>query len=437
MDYKLAKEIYHTPWLMDINSFMSLSGLWEQLRSGNVVENDGAKLNNSFVCSVSDLKQNIAFVEDADTRQLKNAAPDAELINIINLDGPITKGGGVSTYGTKEMSSDFLRADADSRVLAHIMKADSGGGSGAAIEFMTDAMAQRTKPIVVFIEKNAQAGSAAYAIISASDFIISERKYNEVGSLGTYIEMQGFPKEAELPNGQVYVRIYAEDSDQKNEEFEAAINDRNFTPIIENTLNPFNDRFLDLVTSNRPTITKDQLRGRLFKAGEVVGSLVDAIGDFQSAVNKALELSTNFVPAQQARQAEQEQININNHKTMTADELKAQFPATYAEIYNSGLDAGVAQETDRVGSWMAHAETDLSKVTAGIAGGKEISATEREQFFVAQNAQKRITDMKSEAAPDVVPVESTNEEIEQPETKNEDKSKLAAEGFDFTLSSIK
>ena len=60
----------------------------------------------------------------------------------------------------------------------------------------------------------------------------------------------------------------------------------------ERVLNPHNERFKADIRKNRPNVSDDQLKGRTYEAKDVVGTLIDAIGRFDTAVAKVMELST-------------------------------------------------------------------------------------------------------------------------------------------------
>src|SRR5690606_35232374 len=111
-------------------------------------------------------------------------------------------------------------------------------------------------------------------------------------------------------------------------------------PMIEHVLDPANETFLNAIKENRPSIDETtQMDGSIFKAGEVVGTMVDAIGTFQQAVNRILNppnVGTNS------------NINTNNNKQMTKAELQNAHP----EVYNSIFNEGVMSERDRTGAWM-------------------------------------------------------------------------------------
>jgi hypothetical protein len=97
----------------------------------------------------------------------------------------------------------------------------------------------------------------------------------------------------------IHQRIYADAATQKNEEYETAINDNNFKLVKERILNPHNEKFISDIRKNIPEVKDNHLHGRAFYASEVIGSLVDSIGDFNYAVERVLALA-NYQPEPQA-----------------------------------------------------------------------------------------------------------------------------------------
>lgn len=64
-----------------------------------------------------------------------------------------------------------------------------------------------------------------------------------------------------------------------------------------------------------------------------------------------------------------------NKKTMNKEQLKAEHPAVYNEIFEAGQTAGIAQEKDRAGAWAVWSEVDPKAVAEGIKSGENISQT--------------------------------------------------------------
>jgi len=305
---------------------------------------------------------------------------------------------------------------ANKHVKGHIIVSDSGGGASNAVIFISDAIKESQnlgKPVVQFIEKGGLSASAMYYIGSYSNHIISESPDNLVGSIGTMISFEGFPKNHVEPDGYVHVRAYATKSVEKNIEFEEALSG-NLEPIINNVLDPVNESFLKDVQSNRPNVTEDQMSGKIFKAHEVVGTLIDQIGSFEDAVNKVMQLSKINQTAKVPHNNNKNNTNFKSQK-MTLEQLRQEHPEVYSSVFN----AGVLSERDRNGAWMAHSNTDLAAVKAGIESGKEISATQREEFLVKSASLSHLKNLQEDSKSDVkTPEAEAIPEVKETEVDN-------------------
>jgi len=381
MNVALARELYGgSPILIDRQTFSAMCSLFSDIRSGINFHPDGIKNNAIALFEVSSATQIIT-----EAYELRNDYEGSDLIYVINLNGVITKNGGMSSYGMTYLANKLLTFDADSRVVGGVIVTDSGGGSSLGYEVMSHALTVRTKPVVALIERAGTAASAAYGIISHADYIISESKTNKVGSIGTMLSFSGNPDKSKDADGAIHVTIYATASDKKNKWYEEAINNGNYQLAIDEVLNPFNNQFIGEIKTARPVVLENQLDGSVYNAGDVLGSLVDEIGNFDLALNKVVQLSE--------KSSNKKSNNKKQTTAMTAQEFKAQHPAAYQEVFNAGVDA----ERDRTGAWLAHAGTDLEAVKAGIEGGKEISATARENFLVKASSKTNLDNLKSDS----------------------------------------
>jgi protease-4 len=343
MDFTLARQIYGEPWFMDAYSFQKYFPMLDYFRNGGKVS-EGKKLNSTYLI-------------DAQSNEVLNADISAEpeereqVISVTRIDGPITKHGGYSHSGTRRMAQRLTQNDQKENVIGHILEIESGGGSANAIPEMADAIQNLSKPIVTYVD--GIMASAAMYIGSYTNHIVASREDDLIGSIGTMIEFTGTPKQSEDQDGIRSVRIYADDSFNKNKEFEEAINNFNFKPVKEKILNPHNDQFKKDIKSNRPKVRGIELTGEIFHANEVVGTLIDSIGPFSTAVEKVKELSNNVT-----------------NKSMNLQELKSKYP----ELHQSILDIGVNQERTRCKAWMNYSSIDPEAVKKGITEGLEIDA---------------------------------------------------------------
>jgi len=414
MNFPLAKEIYGSPWSVDSVSMLHLSSILKNLQNGIALDVPEQKLNS---ISLLKIKSDTRIVNDEWDLNNKDSF---EGIGIVNLNGPITKNGGMSSFGTKELSSSMLKMSKDSRIKGFVVKTDSGGGASAAVQIMVDAIneVKSIVPVYALVEKGGMAGSAAYGIISACTGIFSEDGMNIVGSVGTMIQFSATPHGNVDTNGEKTICLYATKSTAKNKAFEEAINNDNYELLVNELLDPVNENFISTVVSNRPL-----LKGTNFDDGhtvfskDAIGTFIDGIASFDEVVSMILSDSKKGV-----------NTNINNKSNsnkMTKEQLQSEFPAVYSEI----LQEGVSQEREMVAGWNAFKGIDAKAVEAGIASGLPIKQSEVNSFIVKATQVKAVNDLKSDNAPDIV----TNETSTEGDPELSAKQKEANAAFDFKL----
>lgn len=404
-NYGLAKEIYGMPWCIDSNSFLSLSSILKNIQNGVGLDIPDKKYNSVSLLVKSETK----LIQRE--WQLENSE-NFEGIGVIELNGPITKGGGASSSGMIELSDTMLKMSSDSRIKGFVIKVDSGGGASGAVEIMADAIneVKKTKPVYSVVTKGGMAGSAAYGIISASTAVYSEDKMNIVGSVGTMISFDGFKANTESPDGMKHITVYASKSTMKNKAFEEALNNDNYELLVNELLDPINENFISLVLSNRP-----QLKGTDFDNGhtvfskDAVGTFIDGIASFDEVVGMVLNESTN----------NNLNTNFNNKKKMTKEEFKSASPAAYNEFVSEGVTA----ERERVASWMAYSKADPEMVANGINSGLSISPSQRESLLIKMSASAMLSSLNADSTAPITTTESTTtidpkEKVENEEIKS-------------------
>lgn len=414
MNYSLAREIYGlNAWCVDAISMPSLTAILKNMQNGVNLEIPENKYN---AISLLKIENNTRIISNE--FQLDNKE-EFQGLGIINLDGPITKNGGASSFGTVYLSQMMLRMSKDERIKGFIVKVDSGGGSSAAVEIMVDAIneVKKTKPVYSWIPKGSTAASAAYGIISPSNKIYSESLMNIVGSVGTMISFEGRPANSTAPDGTKYITLYATKSTEKNKAFEEALNNDNYKLLINDLLDPINENFINMVESNRPQLkATDFDNGHTVFSRDAIGTFIDGIASFEQVVEMVMSESKMIT--------NNNNLSLtNSKKKMTKEELKQSHPEVYSSVVSEGANA----ERERVASWMVYAETDIATVTQGIESGAEISASQREKLMVKMNSKGLLNALKNDNAPNIVADESsvTNEEKEEP--------KEIQEAFKFSL----
>jgi len=217
------------------------------------------------------------------------AIPRGRHINVVDLKGVMLRDDGpCGQLGTRTLAAELLKQDANAAIVGHILFVDSGGGAANSVPDLAEAIQACQKPVVAFVD--GYMCSAAMYAGSYCDSIIAHRDDDRIGCIGTMIQLEDWPKQVKEQDGFVHIRVYADGSDEKNSEYEKAL-EGNFALLKERILNPLNERFKADVKQNRPAATDDQLTGRTYDAKSVVGTLIDEIGGFDRAVNKVIELS--------------------------------------------------------------------------------------------------------------------------------------------------
>ena len=387
MNFQLAKEIYGlTPFCVDSFTLPAMLSVLSDVKNG--IKFDALKdiKNDSFDIVFNSEDRLIRRTYELENQDEFNG------VGIVKINGPILMGGGASTLGMLDVSKNVLSMAKDNRVKGFIFDMDSGGGSTAAVEIMVDTINEvksMGKPVYVLISKGGTLASAAYGIASAANGIYYQSDMSMVGSLGTMLQTEGRAANSEK-DGVKYIRLYATKSVLKNKPLEEALNNDNYTLLINELLDPMNERMIATLQANRPKLTSNQLNGNAIFAKDDTGIYLDGKSTMEDLFQKILT-NTNIT-------------NLNfNSKTMTRQELKQAHPELFSEV----LGMGVNQESERVQSWLAHSETDSKAVMEGIESGLEISSSQREKLLVKSSKIKTVEQLEKESNIDLQTGEST------------------------------
>jgi protease-4 len=301
---------------------------------------------------------------------------------------------GSGIIGTHTMASNLLAADKQPKVCGHILLIESGGGQAAAVPELSDAIKKLSKPIVAFVD--GCMCSAAMYVGSYCKQIIASRDTDSVGCIGTMIELSGFPKFNKEPDGYTYARIYADQASEKNDDYETALTG-DFKLVKERVLNPHNEQFITDIRANRPNVKDEHLKGRTFRASEVVGTLIDSIGAFETAVQAVVELSNSIT----------QQFNNSTMKSkFTA--LMALLAVTELVI-EDGQTSLNEQQLEAIENALAAGNTAVTDLATANANLQTANATIAEcDATIAEQATK-ITDLEAAAgAPPATVVKPTD-----------------------------
>ena len=293
-NFKFAREIYSTHvWMMHPEAFGYYRDIMETARlySGSVTEfdEDGKKVQELIAFgSVKEgpdeklfMDENVRYLESWDALE-----PQDRVINVLYLVGPITHDGEYCTAGTLSLADKLRYADKHPQVVGHLVILDTPGGSAYANDL--DKPLQEAKKPVVGLIRGMNASKGVW-ISSFIPHLFAEREDVEIGSIGSLYSIYG-RKNGKLPENRVYYEVYADQSEYKNHAYREAVQENNLKPAIEE-LNELTQTFQEVVRKRWPQVADDKLTGKLYKASEVIGEMVDGVKSYSECIDYLLELA--------------------------------------------------------------------------------------------------------------------------------------------------
>lgn len=418
MQFSILKEIFGTPWQIEAGTFQRYFPLATGILKGAHfhAEEEPAE-NRPFMVSAFS-PQNLHSVDLGDDQPCPDAEGDTEtgvkspLISIIPVRGLMLKHDMLcGPVGTRTLGNRLLEADADPNVIGHILIFETGGGTANSVPEIAGAIATCKKPVVAWVD-GMMCSAGQFAGSYCREIIVS-RETDLVGSIGTMTIWEGRKaNSAEDNEGVIHQRIYADDASQKNEEFETAINDGNFKLTRERILNPLNFEFVSEIRKNRPGVEDKHLHGRAFPAGEVVGSLVDSIGDFNYAIQRVIALS-GIRPTVETSSGENDRNKNQNQKTthMKFTKMEALLGPDPMEFEADGRRTFTDDEMQAIEDALI-IEPDQSLQTA-LEAERQTVAGLRDQLSQSGTENSSLNDRLSQALQENETLRLENEKLRQ------------------------
>lgn len=219
--------------------------------------------------------------------------PEDQIVNVLFVNGPVTRGGGGCSYGSKEFRDRLMEAADTPQVIGHIICIDSPGGSSMAkydFEQAIDYVHDKGQKVVAFVD--GQACSAGYSIAALCDEIYFMHPSNDIGCIGTMCAFSiSHSGDENAITKETYIELYAEGSPYKNREYREAA-EGNYDALMSQ-LNVSADDFKQIVRTHRPQVTEEQLLGDTYPAGTVIGTLVDGQNSFQGCIERIITLANS------------------------------------------------------------------------------------------------------------------------------------------------
>lgn len=263
---------------------------------------DGTKKQECFFLSLKGTQTARGNFEDrlyvGDVRYVENhlrwndeeLADDDQIVNVVVIEGPVTRDGGACSYGTKDFRNQIIYANSIPQVVGHIFVCNTPGGESACRNDYDEMFAScraNNKKTVQYVD--GMCGSSGVNLGCRCDRVIVRNPKDDYGCIGSMAAFWATPDGAVDHHGTRYVEVVGDKSPNKNDWYrEAAQGD--YEKLME-MINRDTEEFQQTVRENRPNVKEEHLTGTVFEAQEVLGSLVDEIGDFDRAIECVLQLA--------------------------------------------------------------------------------------------------------------------------------------------------
>jgi len=218
----------------------------------------------------------VVFMGDAQRiKYWEDLEDDDQIINIVRLTGPMTRGGGDCSYGSKDHRNMLTRAADIKQTVGHIIYCSTPGGMASTLRDYRLAINYcHSKGQKVYMYCDGDVASGGAFIAGICDGVWALNPEDEFGSLGMYSAFFTLSDGAKNAiTGETYHEYYADASPDKNKWYrKAAEGDMS---AVEEETNRDLAQLLANFKKDRTQAKAEQLTGDMYKMKDVVGSLID------------------------------------------------------------------------------------------------------------------------------------------------------------------
>lgn len=278
-------------WMMDPSRLRGYRTAIESNIHGHVSPGVFAKKKSYAATRTGEELVEYLQTEDGDICRGNAAARIYEpFVDVIMIDGPVTRNGGACSYGSIDHRDLIMAAADNDNCQGHVIYINTPGGSAYAVDDYMQAIEYaraKGQPVYAFID--GLCASAGLYVAAMCDRRFYMHPKNIIGCVGTmaafYTEKDGGHNEF---TDETYHEIYDPESFDKNKAFRDIANDGDSKELIAE-LTALGAEFRAYVSARCPNVEDKHLHGKVFKAAEVEGILVDEQSTFADVVALCFE----------------------------------------------------------------------------------------------------------------------------------------------------
>ena len=231
-------------------------------------------------------------------------ADDDQIIDVVVVNGPVTRDGGACSYGTKDFRNQVMYANTIPQVVGHIFVINTPGGESDCrkdYEMMINDCREKGKPTVAFVD--GMCCSSGMNLACRCDRTVVMGPKDSVGCIGTMAAFWATPDGATDINGSRYVEIVGDSCPEKDAWYREAA--KGEYDKLKQSVNENTEEFHNTVRENRPLVEDWMLKGDVYTAQKVIPQLVDEIGNMDRAIQCVFDLAEGkLAPARAAVKAD-------------------------------------------------------------------------------------------------------------------------------------
>lgn len=350
-----------------------------RFRSGSVVDSFNS---GKIWMSKDEVSKAFGYAEDYDDDDFDDDDDEysnEQMINVVRLTSPMTRGGGECSYGSLEIRDAIMEAAKKKKFVGHIIYCRTPGGAASTLRdfrMAIDYAHSKGQKVYMFCDGDVASGGAFLSAMCDGVYFMNPD--DEIGSIGMYSAFFTMKDGAKNSiTDEDYHEYYCTKSPEKNKWYRDAANGDMETVAKETE--EFLDELLVDLKADRPSILDEQMKGAMYKMRDVVGSLVDG----QSTMDELAQMIYNeWYSRNNASATAGDRQSNNNQKNI----MSKQYIQISAFIGNP-----VALECDKDGGVYLQAhEADALEAKIPTVAGREMELAKQVMELQAQlsDAQK-------------------------------------------------
>lgn len=220
-----------------------------------------------------------------------NDNQDDPFIDVLIIDGPMTRSGDLCSYGSVDHRDMMISAANNQNCVGHLFIVNTPGGTAFThndYQQAIDYAHSKNQPVVMWIDGICMSAGMYLATMCDERYYMHPK--DEVGCIGTMAMFYTMKEGDKDFNGETYHEIYADSSYNKNEAFRN-IADNGDDKLLKETLNKHDAEFRAAVKAAFPKADDDMTHGKTYEAETVKGIFLDGQSDLGGAFQRVIDLA--------------------------------------------------------------------------------------------------------------------------------------------------